>query len=313
MWIAISTGYRRAGLMFTKWRDHFGQADDDVLCVQGSSQTFNPLLNAKAIAAAKLADPEASEAEWEGGFRQDISAFLSDEVIEAAIVRDRPLELPPRLDVKYRAFVDMSGGRHDASTICVGHLDDGRFVANVIRGRSAPHDPGEVAAEFADLLRAYGCAMTWGDNFSGEWVASAYRSNLVNYQKCPIPKSQIYLEVAPAFNRHLIEIPEIPKLTRELRLLERRVHRSGKDTVDHGAAANDHDDWANALAGCALMTLQPREPPPTYFGSYGAPVTRSGPSRLQQESMHWSVPSTIPADVSDPEGISRSFPRGFLK
>jgi hypothetical protein len=129
----------------------------------------------------------------------------------------------------------------------------------------------------------------------------------VTYQKCPIAKSQIYLEVAPAFNRGQIEIPEIPQLTRELRLLERRVHRSGKDSVDHGSAANDHDDWANSLMGCALMALQPREPVPTYFGAYGAPVVRSGLSRLQQESQHWSVPSTIPADVPDPEGLSRSF------
>jgi hypothetical protein len=121
--------------MYTKWRDAFGQADDDVLCVQGSSQTFNPLLDAKAIAAAKLADPEASEAEWEGGFRQDISAFLSDEVIAAAIVRDRPLELSPQLNTKYRGFVDMSGGRHDASTLCIGHLHDGKFIADAIRGQ----------------------------------------------------------------------------------------------------------------------------------------------------------------------------------
>jgi hypothetical protein len=314
MWIAISTGYRRSGLMYTKWRDHFGQADDDVLCVQGSSQTFNPLLDAKAIAAAKLADPEASEAEWQGGFREDIAAFLSDEVIEAAIARGRPLELPPRLDGKYRyrSFVDMSGGRHDASVLAIGHLEDGKFVADVIRGRPAPHDPGEVVAEFADLLRAYGVARVWGDNFGAEWVASAFRSNSVQYWKCPIPKSQIYLEVAPAFNRHLIEIPDIPKLTRELRLLERRVHRSGRDSVDHGTAANDHDDYANAMCGAALMTLQPREPAPTYFGSYGSPVVRSQPSRLAQEVMHWSVPSTIPADVPDPEGISRTFPRGYF-
>jgi hypothetical protein len=38
-----------------------------------------------------------------------------------------------------------------------------------------------------------------------------------------------------------------PQLIRELRLLERRTHRSGKDVVDHGR--NGHDDHANALAG----------------------------------------------------------------
>jgi hypothetical protein len=40
---------------------------------------------------------------------------------------------------------------------------------------------------------------------------------------------------------------------RELRLLERRRHRSGKDTIDHGRSG--HDDLANSLAGCATIAV----------------------------------------------------------
>ena len=32
LWVAISTGYRRQGLLFEKHRDFFGQNNDDVLC-----------------------------------------------------------------------------------------------------------------------------------------------------------------------------------------------------------------------------------------------------------------------------------------
>lgn len=31
MWVGISTGYRKLGLLYQKWRDHFGQNSDDVL------------------------------------------------------------------------------------------------------------------------------------------------------------------------------------------------------------------------------------------------------------------------------------------
>jgi hypothetical protein len=48
-------------------------------------------------------------------------------------------------------------------------------------------------------------------------------------------------------------------LLRELRLLERRTHRSGKDSVDHGRTG--HDDFANAVCG-ALHTMS------AYDGSY---------------------------------------------
>jgi hypothetical protein len=62
-----------------------------------------------------------------------------------------------------------------------------------------------------------------------------------------IPKSQIYLEAAPLFARGLVVLPDHPRLLRELRLLERRTHRSGRDTVDHGR--NGHDDHSNAVCG----------------------------------------------------------------
>jgi hypothetical protein len=55
------------------------------------------------------------------------------------------------------------------------------------------------------------------------------------------------LECAPLFARGLVRLPNHAKLLRELRLLERRVHRSGKDSVDHGR--NGHDDHANAVCG----------------------------------------------------------------
>jgi hypothetical protein len=41
-------------------------------------------------------------------------------------------------------------------------------------------------------------------------------------------------------------------LIRELRLLERRTHRSGKDTVDHPRGG--HDDFANAVCGELLLS-----------------------------------------------------------
>ena len=76
LWVGISTGYRRAGLLFEKHRDHFGRDDDDVLCVSGPTEVFNPTIDAALINKAREQDPESSEAEWGGGFRRDLAAFL---------------------------------------------------------------------------------------------------------------------------------------------------------------------------------------------------------------------------------------------
>src|SRR5262249_40972434 len=62
--IIITTAYRRAGLAYNKWHDHFGKDDDDVLVVYGPSTAFNPRLPQKIIDRALERDPEAAAAEW---------------------------------------------------------------------------------------------------------------------------------------------------------------------------------------------------------------------------------------------------------
>ena len=164
IWIGISTGYRKIGLLYQKWRDHFGHDGDDVLVVQGPSSLFNSSLDLGMIERATAADPEAAESEWGGGFRGDINAFLSDDVIERAIDHGRPLELPPR-NFRYTAIADPSGGRHDAFTLCIGHKEGESFVADVVRGTRAPFDPVEVTRSYATLLKDYQLSNVWRQLF----------------------------------------------------------------------------------------------------------------------------------------------------
>lgn len=248
MLIGISSPYRRTGLLHAKHRDHFGKDDDDVLVIQGGSQQLNPTLSAGIIERAMQADPAAALSEWQAQFRSDLNGLIDDAVIDAAIDFDRPLELPPLCGASYFAFVDASAGRHDAFTIGIGHREGDHFIADVIRGRRPPFDPGEVAAEYAALAKDYGCYWVTGDNFSGEWAVRAFQDAGVTYERASSTKSQLYLEALPSFMRGQVSIPNHPQLLRELRLLERRTHRSGRDSVDHGSGGSD--DHANALCGC---------------------------------------------------------------
>ena len=256
LWVGISTGYRKLGLLYQKWRDHFGQNHDDVLVIQGPSRAFNATLDPTIIDRAKLSDPEAAEAEWEGEFRSDISAFLDDEIIERVTDYSRPLEIPPRPGTQYSAFCDPSGGRHDHFCLCIGHREGkgtgSYFVADVVRGVAPPFDPESVVAEFATLLKDYKVHTVTGDNYAASWVETSFTKAGIKYIRSELNKSQLYLEALPQFMRQAISLPNHPKLLRELRLLERRTSRMGKDQVDHGAHGSD--DYANALCG-ALRSL----------------------------------------------------------
>jgi len=147
----------------------------------------------------------------------------------------------------YRCFVDASGGRHDHYTLAVGHKEGDRVIIDVIRGIAPPFDPQEATEQYAKLAKEYRCLSATGDNFAQEWVAAAWSKCGVRYVKSELPKSQIYLECVPSWTRGLVSIPDHKRLLRELRLLERHTHRSGRDTVDHGKSGCD--DYANAVAG----------------------------------------------------------------
>lgn len=269
MLVGISSPYRKVGVLAERHRDHFGQ-DGDILVIQAPTTKLNPTIKQSTIDRAMRADPEAARAEWLAEFRSDLSSYLDDALIDAAIVHARPPELPPREGLVYHAFVDMSGGRHDHSVLCVGHQEGERFVLDVLQGIAPPHDPKAVAQQFAELARSYHCRKITGDNYAGEWVAGAFKAAGIAYERSALSRSQLYLEALPHFARHAIELPDHPRLVRELRMLERQTHRSGKDSIDHPRGGSD--DHANALAGCLYLTVRREVQAPTaLFGTYGFP------------------------------------------
>jgi Terminase large subunit, ATPase domain len=247
--VGISSPYRKLGLLHQKYRDHFGVDSADTLVVRGSSKIFNPTLADEIIAAQRAADPAAAISEWDAEFRNDIAAFLDDELIEAALEHGRPLELPPLGGyTTYKAFTDAAGGTgNDSYTIGIGHKQGQNFVIDVVRGTAGKFDPQEVTRQYAALLKEYRIGRVTGDTYAAQWVAGAWGGCGIRYVTSELPKSQIYLEALPLFTRGLVRLPNHPRLLRELRLLERHTHRSGRDTVDHGR--NGHDDHANATCG----------------------------------------------------------------
>ena len=85
MMIGISSPYRRGGLLYQKWKDHYGKADDDVLVIRAPSRTLNPTLDPRIIDEALARDPAVARAEWLAEWRDDIATFLSRELIESAV------------------------------------------------------------------------------------------------------------------------------------------------------------------------------------------------------------------------------------
>jgi hypothetical protein len=65
MILGISSPWAQRGLLWSKYRRHFGK-DGDVLVWQADSQRMNPTLPQQLIEEATEDDPEAAAAEWRG-------------------------------------------------------------------------------------------------------------------------------------------------------------------------------------------------------------------------------------------------------
>jgi hypothetical protein len=259
MLIGISTPYRRSGLLFNRWRRHFGKPGDEVLVIHGPSTVFNPLVPQQIIDEAIEADPEAGAAEWLAEWRRDLADFVSRDAVDGVVSAGRH-ELAPLSGTAYFGFADPSGGSADAMTIAVAHRSrDGIAVLDALREVRPPFSPEAVVAEFASLLDAYRVRRVTGDRYAGEWPREQFRKHHIEYVPSEKNKSEIYLDTLPLLNSGKVELLDHPRLIAQLCGLERRTARSGKDSIDHPPGA--HDDCANAALGALLLAAGRRGAP----------------------------------------------------
>ena len=248
--VVISSPHRRVGLLFDGFKKYFGKEDARSFYIQAATPVLNPTLNRSTIDDAMADDPEAGRSEWYGEFRSDLAQFLSDELIDAAIVPNLRSQ-PMVRENEYFGFVDLSGGRVDASAVAIAHRERDRVIVDRVDLVEGSHDPQDAVARFSLALSSYGLNRVFGDRYAAQWPVAAFAKHGITYSPSTLDRSSIYLEVLPLFASRLIELPDVPRLATELRLLERRPRPGGRDIVDHPRSA--HDDVCNAALGAAWI------------------------------------------------------------
>ena len=250
MLVAIGSPYSRRGVMYQTFKSCYGQ-DGDVLVWKAATREMNARVSQSVIDRAYAADPASAAAEYGADFRSDLEAFVSQEVVEAAVVSGRR-ELPPVLGVSYVAFVDPSGGSGgDSFTVAVAHREGDRHVLDGVRERKPPLSPDAVIKEYAAFLKSYGIHSVVGDRYSAMFTVEGFSRHGITYTHSERTKSEIYLEALPLLNSGRLELLDDPRLVSQLIRLERRTSRGGRDVVDHPPGS--HDDVANAAAGVLVL------------------------------------------------------------
>lgn len=139
--------YRHAGVpLVDMLKQHEAQSDPRlyVSWYSGTVEEANPSLNGPlGPTLADIEDAQRSLPTWifrrlyqNLGGQPDGAAFNA-EAVEACIIKGRKV-LPPQDGIQYHAFVDMSGGGADGSTLAIAHEgSEGRTVLDLVMDQGA--------------------------------------------------------------------------------------------------------------------------------------------------------------------------------
>jgi hypothetical protein len=261
MIIGISSPYRKLGLLYKKFKKHFGK-NDDVLVIQAPTRSLNPTIPQSLIDRELADDPAGASAEWMAQFRDDIGGWLALETIEAAVDSGVTVRRPSLSHV-YRAAADPSGGSKDSFTAAVAHNEGGVAVLDCILEIKPPFNPSEAVAQITAMLRAYNLAEVTGDAYAAEWVVSAFAGNGILYRHSERNRSEIYRDTLPLFTSGRARLLDNQKLISQFAGLERKTSTMGKDRIDHGPGG--HDDICNSAALAMVLATSVAKGPRLYF------------------------------------------------
>jgi hypothetical protein len=273
--IIISSAYTRDGLVYERYKHHYGHDTPGVLCVIGATRVFNPSFPQAIIERELAKDYPRFAAEYLSIWRDDLAGFVTRPVLEA-LVDPLVQEREPDRRYTYFAFSDDAGGSQtakDASTISIAHRDPAtdRIVQDVLRVWQPPFNSAQVMAEKAALAKSFGLSMITGDNWGAGLTEAIYKSHGITYEKCAA-KSALYSDFLTLVNSGRPLLLNNPLMISQFCALERRISFGSRtETIDHPSRDNFHDDLANATAGSIVIAAGQRDVLREWREAFGDP------------------------------------------
>lgn len=264
--VCISSVYAKKGSAWEQFKRYFGKDDARVLVLLAATDQMNPSIDPGFIAAEYEKDPVSAASEYGSRWRDDITDYISDEVLEGVTPRGLRSE-PVGAGLRYFMYFDAAGGSNEAGDSCAAALSyfdrpsgESR-LARVAEWRPR-FDPVAVADEVVALAKAYNVHRIRCDRYSGGTWPSLLKAAgkkiawRIAVQFSDQTASDLYHDVIPLLTGRKARLLDVPRLLAQFRGLERTVSRVGRDTITHAPRA--HDDLANVAAGSLLMASRPQ-------------------------------------------------------
>jgi hypothetical protein len=251
--VAASSPFSRRGPLYDAFRRSYAKDDAHTLVWKAPSLTMNPSLSRELVEAAYASDATTAASEYGAEFRPDQGAYIERAVVEACVSRG-VFERPPMADCDYGAFLDLSGAATEAFALAIGHRQSDSsggsvVVIDAVRERKPPLSAQAVLAEFAALMKRYRITAATADRYAGTFPKEALAAHGIVLELATQNKSILFADLLPLLNAQRLDLLDHEGLVSQLCGLERRVLKSGKETIGH--AVHCADDLGNCVAGVA--------------------------------------------------------------
>lgn len=248
--------------------EHFGKPSAARVVVRGTGPMMNPVLwTPEKCREAEAADPDAYRTDVLAEFASPEESLFSSESIGRA-TRKEPAVVPPKPGHAYSAAMDPAT-RGNGWTLCIATREAGRTVVvradEWIGSREKPLDPGEVLADVAGILAAYGITSVDTDQAMGDALLRLGRDVGLRLHPWTLnqqERARRYLTIRTKLDSGEIELPPVAKLRTDLLHLRKRVTPTGIAVDLPVTSDGRHCDFAPALMLVLSRTLPDVVPVP---------------------------------------------------
>ena len=266
MLLAASSPFGRHGELYETHKRYHGRDDAAPLTWVAPTRVMNPSYPQAKIDAEMSRDEPRARAEYLCEWRGDLEGYIKLGVVlgcTGPYEKNQPVE-----GVTYVCFVDPSGGGPDSYAAAIAHREKDRIIVDALYESGPNYSPNRAVEEIVSFIRPYRIHKVVGDRFGGAAThREAFGRHHVGYRDAEKNRTELYQSLLPLFNSAIITIPRNDTLTQQLVSLQRRVHPSGRESIDH--APGRHDDLANVCAGVAELCALVNQTPVAAFGRYG--------------------------------------------
>lgn len=256
VWLATTPWIAGVGVVEEEFARDYGK-HESTLCVTAPTRALRPSwdLDGSLERAMRADDPDMTEREIDAVPLPAGSAqFFAPAAIDAAIDRDRPVDLPPAEGVIYGAGGD-AGFRRNSSTLAIAGREGARVRLALMRELKpepgVPLQPAVVVATYAREMQRYGCTAWTVDSHEREAIRLELARHSMDARNAPegqTGKAEMFILTRKLLHEGRLDLPNLPRLARQLSdVVAKPMPGGGLSIQSPHSRDGSHGDLVSAL------------------------------------------------------------------